>query len=71
MLDIVSRDKTEYVLSGDLNIDLLGDSVPKSRLLNDSNSLGIVQLIKDPTRVTLNSATLLDPVFVSFPCKVQ
>lgn len=71
LLNLVIRDKVDYVALGDMNIDLLTDSLANSRITNLASSLNLTQLIKDPTRVTLTTQTLLDHIFVSFPDKVK
>ena len=49
---------------GDINIDLLtgGSSDPLSDFFD---AFGFAQVINEPTRVTKNSSTLLDPIFIS------
>src|SRR5436190_266625 len=57
---------------GDTNIDLLSTTSNEAnyfrRLLRESNA---VQLIKEPTRVTANSATLLDHIIVDRSTEVK
>lgn len=70
LLHLVIRDKLDYVILGNLNIDVMTDSHAKNRLCNLTDSLGATQLIVDPTRVTFTSQTLLDHIYISFPTKV-
>ena len=59
MLDnIVSLNK-EYLLLGDFNIDLM---FPKHRWNSIISSFNLQQLIKYPTRVCVNTFTLLDHI---------
>jgi len=57
---------------GDTNIDLLSknacDEKYLRRLLNQNNA---VQLVKEPTRITNHSATLLDHIFVDRSAEVE
>lgn len=71
LLALVSRDNTDFIVLGDLNIDLLVETTPKLKLLNLANSVSLTQCISEPTRVTLTTKTLLDPIFVSFPLYVN
>ena len=48
---------------GDINIDLLNGH--NTRWPNLTKSFGLSQLIDEPTRVTLETSTLLDHVLVS------
>ncbi|XP_044760860.1 uncharacterized protein LOC123318307 [Coccinella septempunctata] len=49
---------------GDVNVNLLNSSNPLSECFS---SYGFDQIIQEPTRVTLTSSTLLDPIFVKCP----
>nr|CAI5828553.1 unnamed protein product [Callosobruchus analis] len=57
------RDK--LICLGDFNIDLLSSTHATDPFGNLLDSCGLIQVIKEPTRVTKNSATLLDFVLVS------
>ena len=68
MLDnIVSLNK-EYLLLGDFNIDLM---FPRHRWTSIISSFNLQQLIKYPTRVTVNSCTLLDHIYVDINCSFK
>ena len=68
MLDnIVSLNK-EYLLLGDFNIDLM---FPRHRWTSILSSFNLQQLIKYPTRVTVNSCTLLDHIYVDINCSFK
>ena len=62
------RSDCESYLMGDFNIDL---NQPSSSLLNRYNNIlnlyGFTQLIKDVTRFSLNTTSLLDHILVNFP----
>lgn len=57
----------DYVIClGDFNTDLLAGDSPASRYLSDTvESLGMIQLINEPTRIARDSATLLDLIIVT------
>ena len=58
--------KRELFLVGDLNIDLLDQNAPDVKKLNDlMSSLGLNQLVTEPTRITQNTSTLIDHVWTS------
>jgi hypothetical protein len=62
--EVLSSGK-DVVLAGDLNCDLLSENPSSEALLSFACCVGATQLIKDPTRVTSNSSTLIDVLFVS------
>jgi len=71
LLSLISHDKIDFMIMGDLNIDLLQLNSNVSALLSITKSFNLDQLIAQPTRVTSKSKTLLDPIFVSFPDKIR
>ena len=66
----------EYHLSGDINTDLLpGVTCPQntskaSKLKNIFDVYGLLQLITELTRITLNSETLIDLCITNWPEKI-
>ena len=63
----------EYHLSGDINTDLLpGVTCPQNTLKASKlkNIYGLSQLITEPTRITLNSETLIDLCITNCPEKI-
>ena len=69
-LEFLDRDNNEIILAGDTNSDIspLDNSYnTASHMAAIFDTLGLKQLIKEPTRVTLNSATLIDHIAVSNP----
>lgn len=65
LLYLVERDKLEYVILGDINIDLLKCNEETKMLANLELTFSIKQIITQPTRVTLTTKTLLDHIYVS------
>ena len=62
MMDNVVFESKELILLGDFNIDL---QKPNSQWTYNLDTYNLHQLIKLPTRVTQNSATLIDHIYVS------
>ena len=56
---------------GDFNIDLLVNNTSSKSWLHLNENFQLHQLINEPTRVTLNSATLVDHAFTSSSAKVR
>ena len=61
MMDRVSFESTEIMLLGDFNVDLKTANPP---LKNNFDSYNIYQMVKSPTRVTKNSKTSIDHIYV-------
>ncbi len=55
----------DIVFLGDCNIDYMSRSTAKTRLVNFLKSMNLDQVIKHPTRITNNSATCIDHIFVN------
>nr|CAH7766594.1 unnamed protein product [Callosobruchus chinensis] len=64
MLSFFSPQYDNILILGDINIDLFNHENPLSNCLDSFN---FTQLINEPTRVTLHSSTLLDPIFTNTP----
>ena len=62
MMDAVCMEAKEILLLGDLNIDLLRQNAPWINLINMYH---LRQVITRPTRVTANSESLIDHIYVS------
>ena len=62
------NERETNIVCGDFDIDLL--NVPKhnltSKFLDASYSRGLFPLITEPSRITLNGATLIDNSFVNY-----
>lgn len=69
MLSAVSSENKECILTGDINCNYLVSSDNKE-LKAMLLSFGLKQLIKDPTRVTQDSKTLLDVIYTNRPQNV-
>ena len=65
ILDNIVPLNKEYLLLGDFNIDLM---FPKHRWNSIISFHSLQQLIKYPTRVTVNTCTLLDHIYVVINC---
>ena len=60
------------MLCGDFNIDLLNkDGNNSTSFLNTMYSLSLLPIISEPTRITDNSATLIDNFFINRPCNFE
>lgn len=59
MEDIIATN-SKIIILGDFNIDLLTESTYSNKINNLISSLGLRQLINVPTRVTVDSSTLID-----------
>ena len=68
MLVIIVSLNKEYLLLGYFNIDLM---FPKHRWKSIFSSFNLQQLIKYPTRVSVNTCTLLDHIYVDVNCSLQ
>ena len=59
--NLMSTYNDSYIIMlGDFNIDLLKDSIQKSKLLTIMDGLGLSQLVKSPTRHGLHKSSILD-----------
>ena len=61
--------KSDVIILGDLNANMMSNSKlakkDKQELLNFSRTFDLTQLIKEPTRITDTSRTLIDLIFVN------
>jgi len=57
----------ECIVCGDFNINILNDDNYSNTFLTTMNSLSLVPVITTPTRITDNSATLIDNIFTTLP----
>ena len=67
MMESAITEGKEVLLMGDLNISLLHSSPNAGTMESLSNEMNLTQMIRDPTRVTQDSATLIDHIYVSDP----
>ncbi len=62
MMESAITEGKEVLLMGDLNISLL-HSLPNAGTMESlSNEMNLTKMIRDPTRVTQDSATLIDHI---------
>ena len=67
-LDTVTGSKLEYIVIGDLNINCLEDTFNnRNEIQYLCDLFNISQLVKEPTRVTTTSKTLIDVILTSMP----
>ena len=64
-LDVLNKEKTDYVIVGDVNINFLKYNVAANvtNYANYLNTLGCKFFVDKPTRVTKNTATCIDHVY--------
>lgn len=70
LIEHVLLENKEIIILGDFNKDLLNLNVNKE-WSNFITSFGLSQLITEPTRVTNNSKTLIDHIYVSHEEKIS
>ena len=60
-----------FVLLGDFNVNFFDNSHPLySKLLLISTSLSLVQVVSEPTRLSHNSCSLIDLIYLSCPSRL-
>ena len=64
-LSIAQATGLEFILMGDFNIDL--NACTNSKFLNMLHIFDLTQFVREPTRVTQTSETLIDHVYSSHP----
>ena len=69
-MDIVINEDKEFVLLGDLNKNLLNEEIDRD-WGNFIMSLGLTQLVSEPTRVTKDSTTLIDHIYTNNEENIQ
>lgn len=63
-VDKISNEEKEFYILGDINRDLLNDQI-KGNWMKFIDSLGMEQLVNEPTRVTSTSKTLIDHIYTN------
>ena len=63
-IDTVLNEEKEFVLMGDINKNLLNSDTDRE-WGNFTTSLGLTQLVDEPTRVTSDSRTLIDHIYTN------
>ena len=69
-IDIVLNEEKEFILLGDFNKNMLNNDTD-SEWGNFTTSLGLTQLISEPTRVTNDSKTLIDHIYTNNANSIQ
>lgn len=65
--ELVSKFRNnKFIVSGDFNVNLLEKSNQTQTFLDQFNSYNLNQTVFQPTRVTKNTSSLLDNIFVNF-----
>ena len=59
------------IIMGDFNIDLIQDNYKSRKWKHLMNTFGLTQIVNEPTRITENSATLIDHVYIADSNLVQ
>lgn len=65
------RKNYKHIVCGDFNINLLKDSSHAKSFRDLMYSFDMKQTISEPTRITENSATLVDNIFINFENDIQ
>ena len=63
----INSEKKQIVLTGDITIDLLSDKshTLKTSWANTTAYMELIQIIKDPTRISRSANALIDHIYVS------
>ena len=69
-IDVISKEDKEFIILGDFNRNLLNDDIDRN-WGNFITSLGLTQLVSEPTRVTKDSATLIDHIYTNTEENIQ
>ena len=62
MIDVVNKEDKEFLVLGDFNKKLLNEETERD-WGNFTTTLGLSQLVYEPTRVTKDSTTLMDHIY--------
>jgi len=68
MENVLAQEKETYIL-GDINKDLLNTQI-RDNWMEFIESLGLLQMVNEPTRVTEKSSTLIDHIYTNLPDNV-
>jgi hypothetical protein len=71
LLQKIFLSKKATLICGDFNIDLLSDTVERNNLVSLLKCYNLEYLFNEPTRVTLQSSTCIDNVFINNKCKIK
>ena len=67
MLDNANNECKEIAVMGDMNINYLSDCTTSKQMRSVCEESSLTHLFTEPTRVTQNSKTLIDHIYVSNP----
>ena len=67
MMESAVTERKEVLLMGNLNINPLRSSPNAGTMESLSNEINVTQMIRDPTHVTQDSATLINHIYMSDP----
>lgn len=67
VLDKIQKESKSFVITGDFNLNLLIDGNDQKAFLNLVSEYGGRAVIREPTRVTATSATLIDNFITNLP----
>ena len=71
MVSNIAGNNIEFILMGNLNCDLLlGTASRTKHLVQIYNTSGLQQIIKEATRTTLDTQTLIDHIVTNKPDRV-
>lgn len=71
LIEFLNDVNDDVVLMGDFNINLLEDSLDKRKINQIINDAGLKQIIREPTRITPNSRTLIDYILTNNTKKIS
>ena len=63
-IDHVMTEEKEIILMGDFNKNLINEEI-KTEWNNFTTSLGLSQIVRNPTRITEASSTLIDHIYTN------
>ena len=65
LLEKCHNENKRFILLGDFNIDLVSTVCQRNSWISTFQNYNLTQIIKDPTRISLESKTLIDHIHVS------
>ena len=65
LLEKCHNENKRFILLGDFNIDLVSTVCQRNSWINTFQNYNLTQIIKEPTRITSESKTLIDHIYVS------
>lgn len=66
IIELIMNENKTIIILGDFNVDMLSETkLNKNKIIHVLNSYNMIYTIKEPTRVTDNSSTCIDNIYVS------